>query len=183
MRVEPGRYGWNRVDRVLILNGPGSKSGYVWMHHELPPIWLIFIRIKSRSWLWMSCGVRQGSMRFYAAGWSGSMRFEQIQYGYWYEIEILAKKFEHDPKSFFAVSYSQNPQELTRVPMRVYAGGPGLIRYWNRMDQVRNPAVCDCSIIMPHPLWHGASVFSVSSKGPPHLVTSYNTQWGVEDLF
>jgi hypothetical protein len=30
--------------------------------------------------------------------------------------------------------------------------------------------------IVPHLLWHGASVFRVSSKGPPHLVASYNTQ-------
>jgi hypothetical protein len=27
-----------------------------------------------------------------------------VQYGYQYGIEILAKIFEHDPKSFFAVS-------------------------------------------------------------------------------
>jgi hypothetical protein len=27
-----GLYGWNRVDTVLIPNGPGSKSGCVWLH-------------------------------------------------------------------------------------------------------------------------------------------------------
>jgi hypothetical protein len=37
--------------------------------------------------------------------------------------------------------------------------------------------------IVPHLLWHGASVFSVSSQGPPHLVAFYDTQGGVEDLF
>jgi hypothetical protein len=37
--------------------------------------------------------------------------------------------------------------------------------------------------IVPHLLWHGASVFPVSSEGPPHLVASYDTQGGVEDLF
>jgi hypothetical protein len=37
--------------------------------------------------------------------------------------------------------------------------------------------------IMPH-LKHGASVFLVSSEGPPHLViATYNTQGDVEDLF
>ena len=30
--------------------------------------------------------------------------------------------------------------------------------------------------IMPHLLWHGASVFPVSSEGPPHSVTSYDIQ-------
>jgi hypothetical protein len=29
--------------------------------------------------------------------------------------------------------------------------------------------------IVPHLLWHGASVFPVSSEGPPHLVASYDT--------
>jgi hypothetical protein len=29
---------------------------------------------------------------------------------------------------------------------------------------------------MLHLLWHGASVFPVSSKGPSHLVASYDTQ-------
>jgi hypothetical protein len=37
--------------------------------------------------------------------------------------------------------------------------------------------------IVPHLLWHGASVFPVSSEGLPHLVASYDTQGGVEDLF
>jgi hypothetical protein len=37
--------------------------------------------------------------------------------------------------------------------------------------------------IVPHLLWHGASVFSVSSEGPPHLVASYDTRGDVEDLF
>jgi hypothetical protein len=35
---------------------------------------------------------------------------------------------------------------------------------------------------VPHLLWHGASVFPVSSEGLPHLV-SYDTQGNVEDLF
>jgi hypothetical protein len=37
--------------------------------------------------------------------------------------------------------------------------------------------------IVPHLLWHGASVFPVSSKGPPHLVASFGTRGDVEDLF
>jgi hypothetical protein len=32
--------------------------------------------------------------------------------------------------------------------------------------------------IVPHLLRHGASVFLVSSEGPPHLVASYDTQGG-----
>jgi hypothetical protein len=32
--------------------------------------------------------------------------------------------------------------------------------------------------IVPHLLWHGTSVFPVLSKGPPHLVASYDTHWG-----
>jgi hypothetical protein len=30
--------------------------------------------------------------------------------------------------------------------------------------------------IVPHLLWHGTSVFPVSSEGPPHLVASYDPQ-------
>jgi hypothetical protein len=37
--------------------------------------------------------------------------------------------------------------------------------------------------IVPHLLWHGASVFPVSSEEPPNLVAFYDTQGGVEDLF
>jgi hypothetical protein len=37
--------------------------------------------------------------------------------------------------------------------------------------------------IVPHLLWHGTSVFPVSSEGPPQLVASYDTQGDVEDLF
>jgi hypothetical protein len=38
--------------------------------------------------------------------------------------------------------------------------------------------------IVPHLLWHETSVFlAISSKGPPHSVTSYDTWGGVEDLF
>ena len=37
--------------------------------------------------------------------------------------------------------------------------------------------------IVPHLLWHGASVFPVSSEGPPHLVAFYDTQGVAEDLF
>jgi hypothetical protein len=37
--------------------------------------------------------------------------------------------------------------------------------------------------IVPHLLWHGTSVFPVSSEGPPHSVASYDTQGDVEDLF
>jgi hypothetical protein len=36
--------------------------------------------------------------------------------------------------------------------------------------------------IVPHLLWHGASVFPVSSEGPPHLVAFYDTRGDVEDL-
>jgi hypothetical protein len=37
--------------------------------------------------------------------------------------------------------------------------------------------------IVPHLLWHGTSVFPVSSEGPRHLVASYDKQGGVKDLF
>jgi hypothetical protein len=37
--------------------------------------------------------------------------------------------------------------------------------------------------IVPHLLWHGASVFPVSSKGTPHSVASYDTRGDVEDLY
>jgi hypothetical protein len=36
--------------------------------------------------------------------------------------------------------------------------------------------------IVPHLLWHGASDFPVSSKGPPHSVASYDSKGDVEDL-
>jgi hypothetical protein len=39
------------------------------------------------------------------------------------------------------------------------------------------------TFIVPHLLWHVASVFPVSSEGPPHSVASYGTQGGVENLF
>jgi hypothetical protein len=37
--------------------------------------------------------------------------------------------------------------------------------------------------IVPHLLWHGTSVFPVSSEGPPHLVAFYDTRGNVKDLF
>jgi hypothetical protein len=37
--------------------------------------------------------------------------------------------------------------------------------------------------IVPHLLWHGASVLPVSSKGPPHSIASYDTRGDVKDLF
>jgi hypothetical protein len=37
--------------------------------------------------------------------------------------------------------------------------------------------------IVPHLLWQGASVFSVSSKGSSHSIASYDTQGDTEDLF
>ena len=37
--------------------------------------------------------------------------------------------------------------------------------------------------IVSHLLWHGASVFPVSSEGPLHSVAFYDTQGDVEDLF
>jgi hypothetical protein len=37
--------------------------------------------------------------------------------------------------------------------------------------------------IVPHLLWHGTSVFPVSSEGPPLSVAFYDTQGDVEDLF
>jgi hypothetical protein len=37
--------------------------------------------------------------------------------------------------------------------------------------------------VVPHLLWHGTSVFPVSSEGSPHLVASYDTRGNVEDLF
>jgi hypothetical protein len=36
--------------------------------------------------------------------------------------------------------------------------------------------------IVPHLLWHGASIFPVSSEGPPYSVASCDTQGDVEDL-
>jgi hypothetical protein len=36
---------------------------------------------------------------------------------------------------------------------------------------------------VPHLLWHGATVFPVSSEGPPQSVASYDTQRDEEDLF
>jgi hypothetical protein len=39
------------------------------------------------------------------------------------------------------------------------------------------------NFIVPYLLWHGASVFQVSSEGPPHLVALYDTRGDVEDLF
>jgi hypothetical protein len=36
--------------------------------------------------------------------------------------------------------------------------------------------------IVPYLLWHGTSVLPVSSEEPPHLVASYDTQGGVEDV-
>jgi hypothetical protein len=40
-----------------------------------------------------------------------------------------------------------------------------------------------CIFIMLHLLWCNASVSSVSSKGPPHFVTSYDTQGKAENSF
>jgi hypothetical protein len=37
--------------------------------------------------------------------------------------------------------------------------------------------------IVPRLLWHGASVFPVSSEGPPHSVASFDTKGDVENLF
>jgi hypothetical protein len=37
--------------------------------------------------------------------------------------------------------------------------------------------------IVPHLLWHGTSVFMVSTEEPTHLVTSYHLQGDAEDLF
>jgi hypothetical protein len=37
--------------------------------------------------------------------------------------------------------------------------------------------------IVPHLLWHGASVFPVSSDGPPHSIASCDSQGDAEDLF
>jgi hypothetical protein len=37
--------------------------------------------------------------------------------------------------------------------------------------------------IVSHLLWHGTSVFPVSSEGPPHSVASYDTQGDMENLF
>jgi hypothetical protein len=36
--------------------------------------------------------------------------------------------------------------------------------------------------ILPHLLSHGASVFPVSSEGPPHLIASYDLQGDTEAL-
>jgi hypothetical protein len=37
--------------------------------------------------------------------------------------------------------------------------------------------------IVVHLLWHGTSIFPVSSDRPPHLIASYDTQRDDEDLF
>jgi hypothetical protein len=37
--------------------------------------------------------------------------------------------------------------------------------------------------IVSHLLWHGTSVFPVSSEGPPQLVASYDMHGDTEDLF
>jgi hypothetical protein len=37
--------------------------------------------------------------------------------------------------------------------------------------------------IVPHLLWHGTSVFLVSSEWLPHLVASYHKQRDVDDLY
>jgi hypothetical protein len=37
--------------------------------------------------------------------------------------------------------------------------------------------------IVPHLLWHGSSVFPVSSEGSPQLIASYDTHGDAEDLF
>jgi hypothetical protein len=37
--------------------------------------------------------------------------------------------------------------------------------------------------IVPHPLWHGTSVFPVSSEGLPLSFALYDTRGDVEDLF
>ena len=37
--------------------------------------------------------------------------------------------------------------------------------------------------IVPHLMWHGASVFPVPSEGLPHSVTFYDTHGDVDDLF
>jgi hypothetical protein len=37
--------------------------------------------------------------------------------------------------------------------------------------------------IVPHLLWHGTSIFPVSSEGPPHSVASYDTHRDAEDLY
>jgi hypothetical protein len=37
--------------------------------------------------------------------------------------------------------------------------------------------------IVPHLMWHGTSVFPVSSEGPPQSVDSYDTHGDAEDLF
>jgi hypothetical protein len=37
--------------------------------------------------------------------------------------------------------------------------------------------------IVPHLLWHGTSVFPVSSEGPSHSVASYDTHGDAEDQF
>jgi hypothetical protein len=37
--------------------------------------------------------------------------------------------------------------------------------------------------IVPHLLWHGTSVYLVSSEGSPHSVAYYDTHGDAEDLF
>jgi hypothetical protein len=37
--------------------------------------------------------------------------------------------------------------------------------------------------IVPHLLWPGVSFFPVSSKGPPHLIATYDSQGNAEELF
>jgi hypothetical protein len=75
------------------------------------------------------CSIRQGSMRFYIAGWCGSMRLEPGQYGYIYGIKILAKILNMTKTIFSAASCSQNPSGIDRG----YDAG---LYVWNRVDTV-----------------------------------------------
>jgi hypothetical protein len=78
------------------------------------------------------CSIWQGSMRFYIAGWCGSMRLEPGQYGYQYRIKIHAKILNMIKTFFSAISYPQNPSGIDK------GYDAGLYR-WNRIDMVLIP--------------------------------------------
>jgi hypothetical protein len=106
------RYGWNRV-------GTGG-TGLIRLYFRMDPVRnpavcdcsinyhpfgsLIFTRIKSGSYLWMSLmRYTQGSMRFYAAVEAGRCSSNRFNTDIDTELEYLQKNFEHDPKSFFTI--------------------------------------------------------------------------------
>jgi hypothetical protein len=63
----------------------------------------------------------------------------------------------------------------------VTIAGEGMqnLRLCSALRAFKQGGIC----IVQHLLWHGTSVFPVSSETPPHLFASYDTWGDVEDLF